>query len=170
MCDFSLQSFQFLLIQCCGSVTCWYRSGSGYANPYLWLTDLIRILLFLSMTFKTLTRNNFLTSFLLMTFWSYIYLVHNLPKINCHKEVKKQSKSRFYLKSKVKNFRSMEFFLFFVKMWYLFLIEDKKIRMAQNIRIRIGNTVLKGTGYRGYRTGYHRQRTLPVPEQRYSVQ
>jgi hypothetical protein len=25
--------------QCCGSVTCWYGSGSGFADPYIWLTD-----------------------------------------------------------------------------------------------------------------------------------
>ncbi len=45
--------------QCSGSMTFWCGSGSGSADPCLWLVDRIRIriLLFSSLTFKKPTKN-----------------------------------------------------------------------------------------------------------------
>ncbi len=59
--------------------------GSGYKDPYLWLTIRIRILLFSSVTFKTPTKNIVFSSF-----FAYYFLngtnLHKSSKIKSHKE------------------------------------------------------------------------------------
>ncbi len=68
--------------QCCGSMTFWCGSGSGSADPYLWL---IRILLFSSLTFK-MPKKNF---FFLKSIPAYYFLkvhLHNFSKIKIKKK------------------------------------------------------------------------------------
>jgi hypothetical protein len=81
--------------------------SSSFVDPWHFGTDsdprirttglriLIRILLFSSVAFKISTK----ISFLLFTFWRYLYNVHlhKSSKIKRHKEVAKQLKSRFFL-------------------------------------------------------------------------
>ena len=56
--------------QCFGSMTFWCRSGSA---------SWIRILLFAPLTFKMPTITYFLSQFfLLITFWSYIYIIFRI--------------------------------------------------------------------------------------------
>ncbi len=45
------------VLQCCGSMTFWYGSGSGFADPYHWLTDPDPV--FSSVTDKMPTKNKF---------------------------------------------------------------------------------------------------------------
>ncbi len=48
-----------IIYTCCGSMTCWYGSGSGSADPDFWLTDPdpAIFVLFSSVTFKMATKN-----------------------------------------------------------------------------------------------------------------
>ncbi len=95
----------------CESVTFWYGSRSGSADPYLWLSDYririqirlrLRILLFSSVTFKTTTKNFFVVFYFLK-----LHLNH-FSKIKSHNEVTKQKESRFFL---------------------IFLLDDRRIRI-----------------------------------------
>ncbi len=61
--------------QCSGSMTFWCGSGSGFADPSIWLTDPDPDLLFSSLTFKIPTKNCFLKSFFAYYFWRYIYII-----------------------------------------------------------------------------------------------
>ncbi len=70
MCDFFSEVY-YRGFLCCGSVTFWYGSGSADPVP---LTNGSRILLFSSVTFKV-ARKIFFNVFLLITFWSYIYII-----------------------------------------------------------------------------------------------
>ncbi len=76
--------------QCCGSVKFWY--GTGPADPYLWLTDPDSDLtpyydpaifaIESPETCKVATRKKiFLRFFLLITFWSYIYIIFQRQKV-----------------------------------------------------------------------------------------
>ncbi len=99
---------------CSGSVTFWYGSGSApltngcgpYSGSYSFRH-----------WFKTPTKNNFLNNFFAYYFFK-IHL-HHSSKIQSHKEVTKQLKSRFYS--------------------LLFSLDDRRIRICNSdwrIRIR----------------------------------
>ncbi len=70
-------------LQCCGSMTFWGGSGSGSADPCLWLMDPDSdpdpesgSFYFRHWPSRCQQKTNFLTQFFLrMTFWSYIYII-----------------------------------------------------------------------------------------------
>ncbi len=59
------------LQQCCGSMTFWCGSGSGSADPCLWLMDPDPFVIDIQDANKKLI---FILFFLLITFWRYIYI------------------------------------------------------------------------------------------------
>ncbi len=73
------------LNQCCGSMTFWGGSGSGFAVPCLWLMDPnpdsdpdpgFGSCYFLHWPSRCQQKTNFSTQFfLLITFWRYIYII-----------------------------------------------------------------------------------------------
>ncbi len=105
--------------QCCGSITFWGGSGSGSADPYLWLMDPdpdpgSGSCYFRHWHSRCQQKTNFLTQFfLLITFWSYIYIIFQRQK------VKKSHK------------------IVGIKVFLTIFAYDRRIRIRSRIRIRI---------------------------------
>ncbi len=97
--------------QCCGSVTFWYGSGSGSADPRRWLPDLDPSF-FVSSQQDACKKLVFFKVFLLITFWRYISI----------------SFLKYKIKKKSQNSRNQVFPTFF-------LLDSGRIRMARTIRI-----------------------------------
>ncbi len=82
--DFKIKTLDKLLSQkqCCRSVTFWYGSGSADPTSDKLIQVQLRILPFSSVTFKMATKNiYFFLRFLLITFWSYIYIIFQRLKV-----------------------------------------------------------------------------------------
>ena len=62
--------------QCCGSMTFWCGSGSGSADPCLWIMDPDPAIFVIDLQDACQQKKNFSTKFcLLITFWRYIYII-----------------------------------------------------------------------------------------------
>ncbi len=97
--------------QCCGSLTFWY--GSGSADSYNWLKDLIQIL-FSPVAFnRYATKNNFI-----FLFFSLIYILKIHLRTSFFKDKKSQRNH--------KTVENKDFVLL------IFLLDDGRIRICVN--------------------------------------